>query len=474
MTTAAASRLVCAGCGAEPRRFDPYPFRCPNAERGDDVDHVLRRELDLSAARFPIGDTEPNPFIRYRTFLHAHRVALEGGLSDDEFCALVRWLDRQVRDVDGRGFTVTPFARSDALSDRLGFSETGGVWVKDETRNVSGSHKARHLFGVLLYLEVAEHLGLADSLRRRDLAIASCGNAALAAAVVAAAGARRLRVFVPVDAEPAVLARLEDLGALVTICPRDAGETGDPTVRRLLQELAKGAVPFTCQGNLNGLAVEGGETLGYEIAGDLAAAGTTVDRLVVQVGGGALASACIGALRDSVALRAMRTPPRVHAVQTQGAWPLRRAFDAVVARCENAGPGEIRRALGYAAHHRSEFMWPWEREPHSIAHGILDDETYDWLAVVEGMLSTGGCPLVVDEQTLVEANDLAIEATAIPVDATGTAGLAGLLALRASGRVADDERVVVLFTGAVRTNTPRGRNRDEELSRPRHPVAQGL
>ena len=47
------SRLVCAGCGAEPERREPYPFRCPNAGHGDDVDHVLRRELDLSTLAFP-------------------------------------------------------------------------------------------------------------------------------------------------------------------------------------------------------------------------------------------------------------------------------------------------------------------------------------------------------------------------------------------------------------------------------------
>ena len=41
---------------------------------------------------------------------------------------------------------------------------TGGVWVKDETGNVSGSHKARHLFDVLLQLEVAERLSWADPL----------------------------------------------------------------------------------------------------------------------------------------------------------------------------------------------------------------------------------------------------------------------------------------------------------------------
>jgi len=451
--TAPASRLVCAGCGAEAAPLDPYPFSCPNAQDADDVDHVLRRELDLSAVSFPVGDAEPNPFIRYRVLLHAYHLARAGGLADDEFCTLVRRLDRRVGVVDGHGFRATPFARSPELSERLGFSETGGVWVKDETRNVSGSHKARHLFGVLLHLEVAERLGLADPARRPLLAIASCGNAALAAAVVAAAGGRTLDVFVPTDADPAVLARLEELGAQITVCPRDGAAHGDPTVARLLQAVADGELPFTCQGNLNGLAVEGGETLGYEIAGALAASGETVDRIIVQVGGGALASACAAALREAAALGALPAAPRVDTVQTGAAWPLKRAYDAVTARSGGAGPEEVRRALRYAARHRSRFMWPWEHEPHSIAHGILDDETYDWLAVVEAMLATGGSPLVVCESRLAQANAVARQTTGIDVDHTGSAGLAGLLALRDAGEIGAGERVAVLFTGAVRTGS---------------------
>ncbi len=465
-----ASRFVCAGCGAEqdPRRT---PFRCPNAGR-DDVDHVLRRRLDLSAVRFPVADPEANPFVRYRGLLHAYHLAMEGGLSDDAFCTLVRRLDEDVASVDGHGFTATPYARSAALSDALGFSDAGGVWVKDETGNVSGSHKARHLFGVLLYLEVAELLGLAEADRRPELAIASCGNAALAAAVVAAAGGRALRVFVPAGADPVVLGRLEELGARITVCRREHGVSGDPAYRRLLEAIAHGALPFTCQGNLNGLAVEGGETLGYEIVSDLAAAGTALDRLVVQVGGGALASACIHAFREAVELGALAASPRIDTVQTAGAWPLRRAFDLVSARIGVGGRGE---ALYYAAHHRSAFMWPWEEEPRSIAHGILDDETYDWLAVVEGMLATGGNPLVVDETGLRTASALAVETTGIDVDPTGSAGLAGLLALRAAGEVGDDERVAVLFTGVARSSSSERKERfDEKLSRPGHPVAQGL
>ena len=458
-----ASRLVCAGCGAVLDWAEPYPFRCPNAGNDDDIDHVLRRELDVSAVRFPVGDVEPNPFVRYRTLLHAYHVAMRGGLSDEAFCALVKELDEKVAALDGHGFSATPFHHSPELSDALAFSDAGGVWVKDETGNVSGSHKARHLFGVLVHLEVAERLGLVEREHRPELAIASCGNAALAAGVIAAAGGRALRVFVPADADPVVLDRLEQLEAQITLCDRD-GLSGDPTYRRLLQAIGEGAVPFTCQGNLNGLAVEGGETVGWE----LVSSDTAIDRIVVQVGGGALASACIHAFGEGVALGALAAMPRIDTVQTEGAWPLKRALDAVGKR------GDAEHALRFASHHRSAFMWPWEDEPRSIAHGILDDETYDWLAVVEGMLATGGHPLVVDEETLEQANALARGATGIDVDHTGSAGLAGLLALRAMGQVADDERVAVLFTGVVRTAPPRRRNHDEEFPRTRHPVAQRL
>jgi threonine synthase len=277
-------------------------------------------------------------------------------------------------------------------------------------------------------------------------------------------------VFVPVDADPVVTERLVELGAAVTFCPRPLGESGDPTYRRLLEAIDAGALPFTCQGNLNGLAVEGGHTLGYELVAALWASGSSLDRIVVQVGGGALASACFASLREAVALGALPAMPRLDTVQTASAWPLRRAFDGVRVRTDGL-PGV---ALAYAIAHRSEFMWPWETEPKSIAHGILDDETYDWAAVVEGMLTTGGRPLVVDEPALRDANALAREATGIDVDPTGSAGLAGLQELSAAGRVRPDERVAVLFTGVVRTDQTKERSRDEKLSRTRHPVAQGL
>jgi threonine synthase len=107
----------------------------------------------------------------------------------------------------------------------------------------------------------------------------------------------------------------------------------------------------------------------------------------------------------------------------------------------------VAEALAYAREHRSEFMWPWESPPRSAAGGILDDETYDWHAVVGASIATGGWPVVVEESLVIEAHALARETTGIPADATGSAGLAGLIALRRANVANQDERNVVLFTG---------------------------
>jgi threonine synthase len=87
-----------------------------------------------------------------------------------------------------------------------------------------------------------------------------------------------------------------------------------------------------------------------------------------------------------------------------------------------------------------------------VAYGILDDETYDWRAVVRGMVSTGGAALVVSEDDLRTANELARSATGIDVDHTGSAGLAGLLALGRAGSLREDENVVVVFSGVRRSS----------------------
>ena len=440
---------TCAGCGYAAPGDRPVPLRCPQTAPDDDIDHVMGRVLDTTRLSFPAG-FEANPFARFRTLLHSYHLAVAHGWSDSRYVELVERLDAAVAAIDGRGFRVTPFERQAALSERLGFAHDGGVLVKDETGNVSGSHKARHLMATLLELEVADAIEGRTGQPPR-LAIASCGNAALAAAVVAAAAGRDLDVFIPPDASPVIVTRLEELGAHLTVCERTAGIAGDPTVVQLREALEGGAVAFTCQGNENGLAVEGGLTLAWELATELAATGTRLDRLFVQVGGGALASACVQGLDEARRLGGTDANPAIHPVQAATVAPLARAYERLAHRLDDDAPSPLN--LTWAARHRSAFMWPWETEPHGVASGILDDETYDWLAVVRGTIASGGSPVVVDEATLLEANEMARQTTGIDVDPTGTAGLAGLLDLRRRALVAAHETVAVMFTGVSARHT---------------------
>jgi threonine synthase len=278
--------------------------------------------------------------------------------------------------------------------------------------------------GLMLWLLVDERID--PSLAEARLAIASCGNAAMAAATIAQAYGRILDVYVPDDASPVVLDRLEALGANVTRCTRQAGVMGDPAYLRFREAVRQGALPFTCQGNENGLVIEGGETLGWELASQLAAHGVALDDLFIQVGGGALASAVVTALEEAELLGVLPRMPRIHAVQTLAS-PLRRAWERV-----------LDRGLDYAVAHRSNFMWPWETPPRSIATGILDDETHDWAAVLRGVVATGGSVITVTEQQLREANEMAGRGVSV----TGSAGLAGALA-----RGVSEGSVGVLFTG---------------------------
>jgi threonine dehydratase len=427
----------CAVCGASVPIATTGPWRCPNASAVDRA-HVLRIETDGTTVA--PADDDPNPFIAYRRRMAWHSYAMANGMADADTVALVSELDDAIAAVDGAGFRVTPFGRADALSDEMGFERAGGVWVKDETGNVASSHKARHLMVVLLHLEAATRLGLWDRHASR-LAIASCGNAALAAATLAAAAGWPLDVFVPPSADTWIVARLEQLGAHIVVCPRPTGDpargpAGDPCIHRFREAVDAGAVPFSVQGPDDALCLDGGRTIGWELAAQLD--GVALDRVFVQVGGGALATAIGDSLRDE----AVAPPAMIHAVQTAGCAPFARAWSCA----QEVG-------VSHASHHWNECMRPWEVEPISAASGILDDETYDWLGVIDALAGSGGSPIVASEDDVLAANELAARATAIAVDHTGSAGLAGLRALRR--RVGDSECVAVLFTGRFRPSDVR-------------------
>jgi threonine synthase len=430
-----ASGWSCAVCGKHVDIAEPLIWRCPNAS-DTDRHHALQLVQGIAPLR---GSDDPNPFVAFRRFLAWDSFAAAHGMTETARTALVTELDAEIATLAGTGFHATPFARADTLSDTLGFEMDGGVWVKDETGQVAGSHKARHLFTILLHLRTAELMGLSPwkgAADRPPLAIASCGNAAYAAATVAAAVAWPLRVFVPPTADSVVLARLAELQAEIVECPRRSTDpAGDPCIHRFRDAVGDGAIPFTVQGIENMWCLDGGRTIGWEMAGQFEhlAAGPPLDRVFVQVGAGTFAASTLAGFRMS------GVTPKLHAVQTDSCAPLNRAY---VKAIEMGGPQ-------LAATHWSDCMWPWEHVGASAADGILDDETYDWIPVVRAMVEGNGSPIVAPESLVLEANTLGRTTTGINASHTGTAGLAGLLAAR--DLVGPDERVAVIFSGVDRS-----------------------
>ena len=441
-------------------------------------------------------------FELYAPRLEAHRLVEAGTVPVDAAYQAIRDLDEAVRAVEGHGFEPTPFGPAPELAAAVGIGDAE-LWIKDETGNVSGSHKARHLFGVALAHRLADP---DPGTEAPPYAIASCGNAALAAAVVARAVGRQIDVFVPTWANEAVLARITELGGRVVRCERQPGVSGDPAHHAMLAAIRAGAVPFSCQGTETPATIDGGRTLAWEMVDALAAHDggrpARLDRLFVQVGGGALATAVVTGLSDAVARGDLARLPTVHAVQPAGNHPLVRAWDTLVLELragQRAGGGRDRqyfldrivaaqaapqgtmdnrlrakiaeemapmsdsRVKELVCRLRDDpdrYMRAWDSEPVSYASGILDDITYDWIDIVEAMLASGGWPLVASEEDFQRAHRLAHRHTGIDVCPTGASGLGGLLALTAASEgsgtagLSSGERVAVLFTGRMRPGDP--------------------
>lgn len=387
--------------------------------------------LDTPAGAVWPDDDDPRSFVRYRRLLSSYHRAMDAGWTDADFVDAVVAIDDAIAGVDGSGFRVTPAGWSDHLA---GGGAPATVFAKDETGNVGGSHKARHLMGLLLHLAVD---AVATEAR---LAISSCGNAALGAATVARAAGRPIDVFIPTWADQAVVDVLSRLEATIHVCERRDGEAGDPCMLRFQEAVGEGALPFGVQATENVLTLDGGRTIGWELADQMAPHG--VDDVVIQVGGGALLTSCAIGLLEARSFGVLATAPRVWATQAEGCAPFDRAW-----RGMRSDLG-LEQQIADASARADELMTPWI-DPTSAATGILDDLTYDWLGIARALIETGGGSIVSAEDEILDANRRVV-AAGYDADATGTAGYAGVLAGVRQGLLEQDGSVATLVTGIRR------------------------
>jgi threonine synthase len=484
--------LKCPSCRRD-YEIETGIFSCLDSRPREE--HTLRRVLPSGPEVADGFQTSWAAGSRQTFDVLRHSISAHGLLGHDRYHRVLERVAEQLLRMEDRDFKVTPLTEEPALASVLG--RTGRLWVKDETGNVTGSHKGRHLMATLLYLEALRKLK-GESIKK-VLAIYSCGNAALGASAVARAGGYELHAFVPEDVDPVVAAMLAERGTIVERIPRSGTGAGDPcylAFRKAINE--QGWIPFACAGNDNWSNIEGGATLGWEMVMQLRECSEKIDSVVIQVGGGALARSIAQAFEEALQLKFINELPRIHTCQPEGGFPFVRAYLLALAEIARrsgrsfdlsydhgadpvvqlqrtkafarARPDQIQEVAAFVqrsfhsplvqsvlkdmAGKPGHFMWPWDGgTPHSLAHGILDDSTYDWYYLLKAVLRSGGRAEILAEDTIRNAYAKAQHHTGILVCPTGASGLAGLMQLTDSGAIATSEAVGLFFTGFDRSKT---------------------
>ena len=398
-------QLVCTECGS---RHDEAPelLTCPacsaHQQPGGEVRGVLAVELDDLPRRWPADDRDPE------------------------------WLARVLPVASSASLPPlavggTPLEPVPQLRGELGMPH---LWLKDDTRNPSGSTKDR---ASLLVVAKAAEYGL------HTVATASTGNAATALAAVAAAAGLRAVVLVPAAAPRAKLVQMAAYGARVVPVQGSYDQAYELTVA--------GCRRFGWYNRstaLNPYTVEGKKTAALEIARALVP--EAPDVVVVPAGDGVIAAGLGKGFRDLVAAGLLRRVPRLLLVQPAGSAALCRALRDGLDRA---------RPVPHAA---------------SVADSLVVQQPRNARLCLAEVRRSGGCGVVVDDDTILAAIPRLASRTGVFAEPAAAAVLAGVESAVEQGLVARDERVVLMVTGSGLKDLPAA----GRASRVPEPVAADL
>ncbi len=376
-------RLVCTECGMGFEE-DPGLLVCPDCRRrqtpGGEIRGILRVELAEPPSRWP-----------------------ERGPADRGWLA-------SVLPVAGSGSLPpipvggTPLIQAPRLGSALGMPR---LWLKDDTRNPSGSTKDRASF---LVVAKALEYGL------DTVATASTGNAATALAAVAAAAGLRAVVLVPAAAPPAKLVQMAAYGA--RLVPVEGSYD-------VAFELALAACErfgwYNRSTALNPYTIEGKKTAALEIAAEMSPGAPDV--VVVPSGDGVIASGLAKGFADLVAGGLLARAPRLLLVQPEGS--------ASLARAIRDGADAVTPVPGAT----------------SVADSLVVERPRAGRLCLKEVRSCGGAAVIVSDEGIVLAIPRLASLTGVFAEPAAAAVLAGLEAALAEGLVGRDERVVLMVTG---------------------------
>ncbi len=375
----------CSLCGREYGR-DDVMYTCP--QDGGNLDVVLDTGAILQ--EHEIDDILSSPDLSLWRYLPILPVADPGGVGTPLRAA--GW---------------TPVFHSPLLMKRLGMRS---LWVKDESRNPTGSFKDR---------ASAVVVARAREIGAEVIVTASTGNAGAALAGMSAAVGQRAVIFAPKTAPPAKIAQLLVYGAQVILVDGNYDQAFDLTIQ------ASQNFGWYCRNTgFNPFTAEGKKTAALEIWEQLLLPAHLKRPLAVflSIGDGNIISGIHKGFKDLQSLGWLDEMPRLFGVQAEGSAAVANAF---LARTEQI--------CAVAAN--------------TLADSISVDLPRDGVRAVRALTQTSGdCMVVKDADILKAIADLG--RVGIFAEPAGAAAFAGLIQALDQGKIGPDDPVLVLNTGS--------------------------
>ena len=281
------------------------------------------------------------------------------------------------------------------------------LWLKDDTRNHSGSTKDR-----ASELVVAQ----ATALGRSVVATASTGNAATALAAMAATADLPAVVLVPASAPVAKLVQMRVYGARVIAVDGTYDEAFE-----LCNAACETYGWYNRNTGLNPWTIEGKKSVALEMAAQ--SDFEPPDVVVVPTGDGVILSGVAKGFDDLLRAGWIRRRPRLLAVQPEGSAAVARAWaDGAETPALHAGASSVADSLVVSMPRNGRLCLRRIRESEGAVVTVSEDEI---LAAIVDMARLGG----------------------IFAEPAAAAGWAGLAVARRRGHVTAQDRVALLVTG---------------------------
>ena len=295
----------------------------------------------------------------------------------------------------------TPLVSQARLAQELGIQD---LWLKDDTRNPSGSLKDR---ATEVGIQHAKELGY------KIIAAASTGNAAASLACLSATHKMEVVIFAPSSAPPAKLTQILQYGAHLFPVNGSYDDAFD-----LSMDVVKATGWYLRSTGINPILSEGKKTVALEIAEQLN--WEVPDQIFVPVGDGCIIGGVYKGFYDLHQLGWIDRLPKIVAVQAEGSSAIVNALKS----------GKIK---------------PVNAE--TVADSISVDLPRDGQKAIRAVKESHGYGLKMTDGEILAAQHYLAKTTGLFAEPAAAAAFAGLIKSTNENKINSDETAAVLITG---------------------------